>query len=211
MTSGGAKRTQSGKALRAIVGRLRHFLADRRGVSVLEFALVVPLLLALYFVTLEFAQGIEANKKVGRVASLVGDLVAQQQDTRKSEIDAIMKIAEAILQPYDRSQPTIIVTAIQITDDDVPQTKVVWSRELVNQAFQPGDAPGTVTTVPAALNRKGTFLIRTEALLEYEPLIAWSPEGKAALGLAAAFDSISMHETYYLRPRISSTIPCADC
>ena len=31
------------------------------------------------------------------------------------------------------------------------------------------------------------------------------------LGLAAAFDGISMQERYYLRPRMSPTVPCPDC
>ena len=41
-------------------------LGDRRGVAALEFALIAPLLLSMYFVTMEVAQAIESNKKVGR-------------------------------------------------------------------------------------------------------------------------------------------------
>ena len=56
---------------------------DRRGVAAVEFALIAPLLLSMYFVTMEVSQGIEANKKVGRVGSIVADLVTQQQRSRR--------------------------------------------------------------------------------------------------------------------------------
>jgi Flp pilus assembly protein TadG len=39
-----------------------RLIPDRRGVAAVEFALVAPLLLCMYFVTMEVAQGIEANK-----------------------------------------------------------------------------------------------------------------------------------------------------
>ncbi len=92
--------------------------ADRRGVAAIEFALVAPLLLCMYFVTMEVSQAIETNKKVSRIASMVADLVTQQQTTTKAEVDAIMNIGQSLLTPYYRSKPTITITAIEITDED---------------------------------------------------------------------------------------------
>jgi Flp pilus assembly protein TadG len=196
------------------IDRARQLFRDRSGVAALEFALIVPLLLCLYFVTMEVAQAIETNKKVGRVGSMVADLVAQMQDIPRSELEAIMRIGEATLQPYNRSKPTLTVTAIEVTDETTPKVQVVWSRNLIDGTFSAGPAKGTaVTDLPAALKVKGSFLIRAESSLAYEPVITWaaSASTKEKLGLAAAFDSISMKETYYLRPRRSNTIPCSDC
>src|SRR5690606_19494517 len=94
--------------------RARLMLRDRTGVAALEFALIVPLLLALYLVTMEVAQAIEANKKVARVGSMVADLVTQMPEITKSELEGVMRIGEATLQPYNRSKPTIMVTAIEV-------------------------------------------------------------------------------------------------
>jgi Flp pilus assembly protein TadG len=188
---------------------IRRFSRDRNGVAALEFALIVPLLLMLYFVTMEFAQAIETNKKVGRVASMVGDLVTQQQAMSKAELEGIMRIGEATLQPYNRSQPSIEITAIEVTDEDAVQ--VVWARKLVNGTFSAGPAKGAPATIPPSLRVKGSFLVRAESKLAYTPVIAWAASSKPTLGLAAAFDGISMAETYYLRPRMSMTIPCSDC
>src|SRR5262245_19164857 len=77
---------------------------DRRGVAAVEFAYIAPILLILYFVTMEMAQAVDSNKRVARSASMVADLVTQQQDTSKAELDAIMTIGESIIQPYNRTR-----------------------------------------------------------------------------------------------------------
>ena len=190
---------------------LAGLLSDRRGVAALEFALIVPLLMAMYFVTMEVSQAIEVNKKVSRVGDMVADLVTQQQEIRKSELEAIMRIGEATIQPYNRSAPSITITAIEVTDETTPKVQVVWSRKLVDGVFSQDEVPGTAATIPAALKIKGSFLVRAVASLNYTPVITWAAADKPALGLTAAFDSISMKETYFLRPRMSTTIPCPDC
>lgn len=189
----------------------RRLLGDRRGVAAIEFALVVPLLLCMYFVTMEVAQGVETNKKVSRVGSLVGDLVTQQMTIQKADLDAIMKIAGSVLEPYERSSPKIVITAIEITDETTPKVKVFWSRKVENGTYSVDAAKGTATTVPAALNVKGSFLVRVESYLAYKPVITWAAGDKKPMGLTAAFDNINMKETYYLRPRRSLQITCSDC
>jgi Flp pilus assembly protein TadG len=188
-----------------------RLIPDRRGVAAVEFALVAPLLLSMYFVTMEVAQGIEANKKVGRVGSMVADLITQQSEITPDQLEAIMKIGQSILQPYNRSTPKIVVTAIEITPDPGSKVQVKWSGKIENGVYSADAAAGSVTTVPPALNIANTFLVRVESYLNYKPLITWSAEAKPTLGLTAAFDNIPMKETYYLRPRMSSTIECEDC
>ena len=53
----------------------RTFAGNRRGVAAIEFALIAPLLLVMYFVTMEIAPAIDSNKKVGRAASMIADVV----------------------------------------------------------------------------------------------------------------------------------------
>lgn len=182
---------------------------DKRGVAAVEFALVLPLLISLYFVTMEVSLGIETSKKVGRAGSTVADLVTQQQAVTQSSLEAVMKIGESILQPYNRSEPTIIVTGIAITDETV---KVAWSRKLVGGVYSVAEAEDTIITVPEKLMIDGdSFLVRVQSRLAYQPVIAWSADQKSTLGLGAAFSGISMGETYYLRPRMSKKILCDDC
>jgi len=201
----------AGSRIRELLSLTRAMLVDRRGVAAIEFAFIAPVLLALYFLTMEVGQAIEANKKVGRVGSMVADLVTQQQSMPSSELDAIMRIGGAIIQPYNRTQPNIVVTAIEITNEQSPKVRVVWSRKMVNGAFSRAAAPGDTTTVPEKLRIPGTFLIRVSGELDYRPVITWAADNKASMGLTAAFDKIAMRETYYLRPRMSPRIDCTGC
>jgi Flp pilus assembly protein TadG len=188
-----------------------RLLSDRRGAAAVEFALIMPILLIMYFLSMEASQAIETSKKVSRIGSMVADLVTQQTSIVKADLEAIMKIGTTTLLPYGRSTPSITITAIQVTTDATPKVLVVWSRKLVNGAYSAGAAANSATTVPATLKVAGTFLVRVDSNLAYQPIITWTAGGQQALGLTSAFSSISMGETYYLRPRRSLTIPCTDC
>lgn len=197
--------------LTRLLSCVRELFADARGVAAVEFAFIAPLLLSLYFVTMEVAQAIETNKKVGRAASMIGDLVTQLDEVTKADLEAIMKIGDATLQPYNRTVPKFVITGIQITDEETPKAVVAWSRKVENGAYARAVAPNTVTTVPEKLKIKGTFLVRVDTHLDYRPVITWTADQKQATGLTAAFDNIGMKETYYLRPRITTAITCDDC
>lgn len=191
--------------------RAAGFWSDVRGVAAVEFAFIVPILLIMYFVTMEASQAVETSKKVSRIGSMVADLVTQQPTIAKADLDAIMKIGTSALQPYNRSLPNITITAIQVTTDATPKVNVVWSRKVVDGVYSAAIALPATTTVPATLKVAGSFLIRVESQLGYKPVITWSAGSQQSLGLTSAFNSISMDETYYLRPRRSLTIPCSDC
>ena len=206
--SSGAGADETGTGAKSRIARL---LGDRRGAAAVEFAFIAPLLLSMYLVTMEVSQAIEVNKKIARVGSMVADLVTQQDKVTKAEIDAIMEISQSILQPYNRSTPVIEITAIDLSDNTSPTATVMWSRKLDNGSFSAGLPQGTTVTVPATLNIAGSFLVRVESSLGYRPVITYTATQKDALGLAAAFDGIAMKETYFLRPRMSQTIPCGDC
>src|SRR5690606_29147070 len=79
---------------------IARFGRDRRGIAAIEFALIAPILLALYFLTMEVSQGIETNKKLSRLGSTVADLITQQNSVTKDDLDAIMKIGGTTLLPY---------------------------------------------------------------------------------------------------------------
>jgi len=188
-----------------------RFFPDRRGVAAVEFALIVPLLFVMYFVTMEASQGFETSKKVGRISSMVGDLVAQQTSVAKADLTAIMKIGNSTLQPYNRSVPDIIITAIKISTDATPKVQVAWSWKVVNGLYSVDAVKDSTTTVPTTLKIGGTFLIRVETILGYKPMVTWSQDNEERLGLTSAFDHIKMDETLYFSPRRGLTIPCSDC
>lgn len=189
----------------------QRFRGDRRGIAAVEFALIAPLLLSMYFVTMEISLGLEGNKKVSRVSSMVADLVAQNPSVSKADLEAILKIGAAVVYPYNRTQPTIDIVGIEITDETNPKAIVRWARRTTNGVISTGVAKNTLITVPEKLMIRNTFLVMADTSLDYRPVITWAADQKASLGLAGAFDRIPMRETYYLRPRMSAKVECTDC
>lgn len=210
--------TAFGNSLRPRSARLRGLIAllgDRRGVAAVEFAFIVPVLLCMYFVTLEASQGIETNRKVSRIGSTVADLITQQTEVKAPQLVALMQVGAAVIRPYNRSRPIIEITAIQMGTEATPVARVAWSLRLnktTNLVEKVANKTSIVTD--ADLNNiraAGAFYIKVRTTLDYRPVIAWSDE-TAPVGLLSAFSNIKMGETFYLRPRVNSgAIPCSDC
>ncbi len=132
------------RGISAVWARAMRFCADRSGVAAIEFAFIVPVLLVMYFVTMEASQAIETSKKVSRIGSMVADLVTQQNTITKAELDAIMQIGTSTLQPYNRSTPKIIITAIEVTTDAAAESAgrvVAQARRWHLQTSMPPRAP----------------------------------------------------------------------
>lgn len=198
--------------MQALGNSARRFRSDRRGAAAIEFAFIAPILLVLYFMTMEVSQAIETNKKVGRIASMVGDLVAQQPRVGTTDLDNILDIGAAIIQPYGRSRPTIIIEHIEVEAGNAnPKAFVRWSRKIEGVNKSEAVPKNTETLVPEQLRVGETHLVRVTTQLGYKPVIAWTAEQKTALGLASAFSTLNMSEQYYLRPRMSVRVACDNC
>lgn len=194
----------------AFARRIRAIAGDRRGVAAVEFALIVPVMLAMYLGTMEMSVAVSVNKKVSRVASTVADLVTQQSDTSTTNLDAMMEIGGAVLFPYQSSKPDITITAINV-DSSYPQGgKVAWSRRYDKGTFKTGPSKTSDIAVPANLISDGTFLIKVETSLDYIPAVSWligDSVGTTKNGVGL----LQMSEHYFLRPRLGSTITCSTC
>ena len=187
---------------------------EKSGVAAIEFAFIAPLLITIWLGTMEISQGIEVNKKVGRAASMIGDIVTQTEVISIDDLKDVMKIGAAVLQPYQRDAPEITVTAIRIAKDPadgVVKSKVVWSLRGEENVFSEGDAADSVIEIPANLAIEDTFLIKAEARLLYYPITSWSIRKNDVDAEGNRFAVVPMKETYYLRPRQGYDVTCAGC
>lgn len=187
--------------------RIRSFGHKTDGAAAVEFALIVPIMLALYFGTLEISQGIEVNKKAGRGSSLVADLITQQAVITRAELDAIADLGEAAIAPYQRDRPSVEMVGIQITNDPVPRSLVVWSRKITGGAGARFLPVGSAIVIPPELMIRNTFIIKAGMKLNYYPVTTFVVQEELGNGSKG----IPMGETYYLRPRTSPTVACPDC
>ena len=189
----------------------RNFRKDRRGVAAIEFALVVPLMLVMYLGTIEISAAVSVNRKVSRVAATVADLVTQQPEVAKSDLQGIMRIGEALLFPYETKKPVITITAIDVDSSYPEGGKVAWARRYNAGTFDnAGISKNDDSWVPTDLRIDGSFLVRVDTSLDYVPIVNWligDSVGTTKNGVGV----IEMSERYFLRPRLGADISCSDC
>ena len=171
----------------------RKFASDRRGVSAVEFALILPVMLVMYLGGVEVLQGIAINRMVALTASTVTNLVSQYTTiSASSQMPDILNASAQVLTPYPVSNATVVVTCISI--DSTGKATVAWSQALNGSA----KATGTVVTVPAQLDTPGTTLIFGETTYNYAPAIDFMN-----------FGTIKLYSSVYMVPRASTTINLA--
>jgi Flp pilus assembly protein TadG len=193
-------------------GAARRFATDRSGVAAVEFVFIAPLIIILWLGTMEVSQGIEVNKKVGRSASVIGDIVTQTDVINVGDLEDIMKIGASVLQPYTRDYPYITVSEVYV--DNGLSAKIVWSRKGRQSTFSSGYAVNSAVTLPANLKVANTYLVKVESDLDYIPVtntsyVIRSSSSTKKYGFSSAV--WHMRETYYLRPRVNDDVACNGC
>ena len=193
-----------------------NMLGDSSGVAATEFAVIVPLMLAMFFGTVEFSSGVAVDRKITLVARALSDLTSQSLSTTSdTELQNIFAASSAILSPYSVTpiQPTIS----EIYVDASKIAKIQWSKSatlslvsgaptavLKNSSHSKGD----VVTIPPGLQVPGTWLIFSEIDYKYVPAVGYMMN---KLG-------VTLHDVTYTRPRQSTCVdypapvaPAAPC
>jgi Flp pilus assembly protein TadG len=123
-----------------------RFRRNRDGLAAVEFALILPLMITLFFGVVEVSLALACRADVTNVASTVTDLVAQESAVTPQDMTNVFNAATMILYPNTINSATI--TVYSIIDNGGASGKVAWS------CVKTGAANATTgpTTVPAGTN-----------------------------------------------------------
>jgi Flp pilus assembly protein TadG len=197
--------------------RLRRAAAamrsDCRGIAATEFAVIVPVMLLMFFATVEISNGVAVKRKVTLVARTLSDLTSQ---TATSVDDSNMRnffaASSAVLSPYSVVPVKPTISEIYINASKV--AKIQWSVSATI-AILDGAPQATLTvsarkkgdtiTVPTELLVPDTYLIWSEVDYTYVPTI----------GYFMSKDGVLLEDKAFTRPRQSkcvdypkAAIPC---
>jgi Flp pilus assembly protein TadG len=168
---------------------LARFNRDERGVSAVEFAMLLPLMITLYLGSVEISQGVGIDRKVTLTTRTVADLASQVSSINNADMTNMLNATAAVIAPYDQSKLKVTVSAVTIDANGV--AKVAWSDTLNGTKH----AVNSTVTLPTALNVPNTTLIWSEVAYSYQPTI-----GYVITGTLNLFDQI------WMRPRLSDTV-----
>src|SRR5690242_1850740 len=80
---------------------MRRLARDERGISAVEFAMLLPLMVTLYLGGVEVSQAVAVDRKVTLVSRTLGDLVAQATNVTSADMTNILSASAAIVVPFD--------------------------------------------------------------------------------------------------------------
>lgn len=168
---------------------VRTLFKRNEGTSSVEFALLLPLMLSIYFGAVEFSNALLADRKLNKTGSAVADLVAQAVVIDDNLMDDIFDASTTIMEPFGSTTLTVVVASVVADENSV--TTVDWSDALNGSAF----APGSPYILPPGLATAGSSVIVAEATYTYT-----SPIGQYLTG------GITFTNQYFLRPRRTSAV-----
>lgn len=172
----------------------KRLSASRSGVSAVEFALILPLMLLLYAGSVELSEALAVDRKVNRVASTVGDLIAQGDTLSQAELNEIFAASTAIMEPYATSPLKIMVMAVEIKSTN-PKQSIAWAK--TNDGSSP---PTTPVTVPDSIAKAGSYIIVTQTTYSFT-----SPFSTFMKGITGK-SAYTLSHTFMMRPRISEQV-----
>jgi Flp pilus assembly protein TadG len=168
---------------------------DEKGVSAVEFALIVPIILILLIGMVDLNEALTVHRKLRQITSTIADLTAQQSELTTSTVDLTLQGAASLLAPYDRTSLQLVLTVVSVEDDG--QT-VAWSRAYQATAEHAGDEP--LFPVPEELALSGVQMVAVRADYEFESIFGHLTQ------VFAGRESYAMHDWMYERPRTGDEI-----
>ncbi|WP_119274494.1 TadE/TadG family type IV pilus assembly protein [Taklimakanibacter deserti] len=186
--------------MRQLHAKIRRFIRDRQGVAAIELALIAPVLLLLYFGTVDLGNWYMAHRRLVVAGSTVTDLTTQSNgQVTKAEIDAFWNGIGRIIAPLKLADVKMTMRDFRKKNGAVQQQ---WS-----YSANGGSACGAALTA-ADMQALGT----NEMTDGNDILVASVCTTIAPIALQMfGFTSIDMKYRISMRPRIGKTLDCTNC
>ncbi len=160
-----------GRLLKRLRSRLKR---DTRGVAMVDFALMTPLLVALTMGGIEIGRFALLNQKLSRVATNTSDLVSQAEFLTEDDVAQVFVASEFSMKPFQLGGDGLIIVTSVSTGDDPNDPQINWQRSGGGAAIigsQIG-SPGGPATLPNGYQMKANRnIIISEVYYNYAPFL----------------------------------------
>ncbi len=172
---------------------LRRFVREGDGVSAVEFALLVPVMLILYIGTAEVGNAISLQFKVTQATRTLADLASRYDNANNPITTTIMSnilnAAFTVVAPY--SSTGMAVTVSEVGTNSSGNATISWSCALQGTAH----SFGASVTLPSNVNSPSIYIIMGEATYSYTPPIGYVLTG-----------TITISQKMYFYPRSTTSV-----
>lgn len=143
--------------------KFKKFTGETRGIAAIEFALIMPFMLLIYFGLFDIVSLVSVNRKVTYAASVVADLVAQNKTSvLKSTIQNYFNASNMVMAPMPTNVVRVEVFGFRKSGSTISQ---IWKVDN-GQSSSCGAAPSTAAMDP--LMFAGNDLVVARVCTTYE-------------------------------------------
>lgn len=180
----------------------RKVIRNDSGFAAVEFALVFPTMILMYFGMLDLTQFITVSRRVQAAAGVTADLVtANDKAVTSAQVTDYYNAADMILAPMDPAKIRVEVFTFK------PDGNLRWSSNN-GRGSSCGGTPDAASFSSMVSGTPGNDVTVARVCSEYQPFFGQFM-GTTLLGTA----SIKLAKTMYQRPRLSDalclgTSPC---
>ena len=160
--------------LRRIARKVRRLRRDRRGTAIVEFAVILPVLLAIWAGMTELAHAIDEWRKLTLLARTVADLTAQgdaQNPIGTTVMNDIIASATLVMRPFDTANVKIVVSAMGVGLKGSTVIPTVCSSIANGSAIARATGAANDLTVPLGYQTTGMRYVLAEVSITYTPMI----------------------------------------
>jgi Flp pilus assembly protein TadG len=157
---------------------LRRLSSDTRGGLIAEFAAAMPVLVLLLLGGVEVSRFALINQKLDRLATVMGDLVAQAETLSEAELNQLFLASAHVAWPFDIvAQGNVIISSMSIPPPPLNQQpgppKITWQRTSGNlvASSQLGTQNGTPALPTGLTLALSQTIIAAEVHYEFRPLL----------------------------------------
>jgi Flp pilus assembly protein TadG len=177
----------------------RRFRKDQRGAAAVEFAMLLPVMITLFFGVVETTLALVCRADISQMAATAADLISQVNTANTADLTNVYAAAGTVLYPYysggATGKPTIRITSVVYDSTSASPTtsgKVAWTCTQLGT--------GTLTPASRSLNSTMTFsqplMIANGSVIVAEVAYNYaSPTTQTIVG------SINMTNNFYTKPR----------
>ena len=171
---------------------IKKFWKNKEGVSAVETAIRLPLLITLLTAVYDLGQGVVISQKVNTAAHVMGELLTRYETVDDALITDIINAGELSLEPYSTGPLAYDIASVQFDENGDPLT--LWRRTF-NMTAEEAPIDATI-----GLGGEGEGVVVVSVTYSYIPFFN-----------NFLIDEFSMYERSFLRGRKSMTVPCTDC